>query len=109
MMKEPSINVLESLPAEIPEMKVSSLENKFTFVGYKKEAATIKGRVEPYLFLLPAIVLFTLLYPSLLDSCEQYGFELYLQVCHPAFPAIFQWHFVLLRILFALLSSAWGQ
>ena len=60
MMKEPSVNVLESLPAEMPEIKVSSIENKFTFVGYKKEASTLKGRIEPYLFLLPAIVLFTL-------------------------------------------------
>ncbi|OOM74716.1 sn-glycerol-3-phosphate transport system permease protein UgpA [Clostridium puniceum] len=60
MMKESSVNVLESLPVEITEIKVSSLGKNLSFVVYKKGSATLKGKLEPYLFLLPAIILFTL-------------------------------------------------
>lgn len=59
-MKESSVNVLESLPVEMTEIKVSSLGNKLSFVGYKKYSATLKGKLEPYLFLLPTIFLFTM-------------------------------------------------
>lgn len=60
MMKESSVNVLESLPVEMTEIKVSSLGRNLSFVGYKKDLVILKEKLEPYLFLLPAIILFAL-------------------------------------------------
>lgn len=59
-MEESKLNQLEALPGKIVMRKTISVEQGITKVESKKIKGNLKVKLEPYVFLLPSIVLFAL-------------------------------------------------